>query len=138
VADGGEQPGGVVLVEAGDGVAEAGWDPGGEASSSDAHMWDVVGRGDISSAQAVESRIEEVRSALEALPESRLADFQRWLASRLFDIDRRAYAEIPARFSDGSEMKQSPDLVRNYSCPLFSDHFPVACTRNDLLDLEGL
>jgi hypothetical protein len=31
VPDGGEQSGGVVLVEAGDGVAEAGRDPGGEA-----------------------------------------------------------------------------------------------------------
>ena len=76
-----------------------------EDSSSEARMWDIVGRGDVSSGQAVESRIEEVRSALEGLPESRLAEFQRWLANRLFDIDRRAYAEIPARFSDGSEMK---------------------------------
>lgn len=70
-----------------------------EDSSSQAYMWDVVGRGDVSSGQAVESRIEEVRSALEALPESGLVDFQCWLASRLFDIDRRAYAEIPARLS---------------------------------------
>ncbi len=87
-----------------------------EDSSSEANFWDVVGRGDISSAQAVESRIEEVRSALETLPESRLADFQRWLASRLFDIDRRAYAEIPARFSDGSEMKQSSDFFLYARC----------------------
>lgn len=87
-----------------------------EDSSSQAHMWDVIGRGDVSSEQAVESRIEQVRSALEALPESRLADFQRWLASRLFDIDRRAYAEIPARLSDGSEMKQSSDFFLYARC----------------------
>jgi Protein of unknown function (DUF4240) len=87
-----------------------------EDSSSQAHMWDVLGRGDVSSGQAVESRIEEVRSALKALPESRLADFQRWLASRLFDIDRRAYAEIPARLSDGSEMKQSSDSFLYARC----------------------
>ena len=87
-----------------------------EDSSSQDHMWAVVGRGDISSEHAVKSRIEEVRSALEALPESRLADFQRWLASRLFDIDRRAYAEIPARLSGGSEMKQSPDSFLYARC----------------------
>jgi hypothetical protein len=87
-----------------------------EGSSNEIRMWDVVGRGDISSAQAVESRIEEVRSALEALPESRLTDFQRWLASRLFDVDRRAYAEIPARFSDGSELKQSSDFFLYARC----------------------
>jgi hypothetical protein len=87
-----------------------------EDSSSQAYMWDVVGRGDVSSGQAVESRIEEVRSALEALPESGLADFQCWLASRLFDIDRRAYAEIPARLSGGSEMKQSSDSFLYARC----------------------
>jgi hypothetical protein len=87
-----------------------------EDSSSQANMWDVVGRGDVSSKQAVESRIEEVRSALGVLPEPRLADFQRWLASRLFDIDRRAYAEIPARLSDGSEMMQSSDFFLYARC----------------------
>jgi hypothetical protein len=87
-----------------------------EDSSSEAHMWGVVGRGDVSSEQAVESRIKEVRSVLGALPESRLHHFQRWLASRLFDIDRRAYAEIPARLSDGSEVKQSSDSFLYARC----------------------
>jgi uncharacterized protein DUF4240 len=64
----------------------------------------------------VATRIEEVRSALEELPEPRLADFQRWLARRLFDIDRRVCAEVPARFSDGSEMKQSSDFFLDARC----------------------
>ncbi|MFD7156162.1 DUF4240 domain-containing protein [Kribbella sp. NPDC059898] len=79
-------------------------------------MWAIVGRGDVSSEQAVELRLEEVRTALETLPESRLATFQRWLAARLFDIDRRAYAEVPARLSDGSVMDQSADFFLYARC----------------------
>jgi hypothetical protein len=79
-------------------------------------MWAIIGRGDVSSEQAVESRLDEVRATLAALPEPRLAAFQRWLAARLFEIDRRAYAEVPARLSDGSEMEQSADFFLYARC----------------------